>query len=385
MKAVILAGGGGTRLWPLSTKDRPKQFQKLVSDKTMIEETIERLDFLSPEDIYLAINARDEDDVIITSCATESNNWVLKSIYQTHILNGDKNHIITTEVEHPSIIATCKYLETLGVEVTYIPVLEDGGVDIDIIKNSIQDNTALITIMWANNETGVLFPIKEIAQIAKENSILFHSDGVQAIGKTKVDVTDVGIDFLSISAHKFHGPKGIGALYVKKGIELIPLFHGGEHMNGKRSGTLNVPSIIGMGEAIKLATENLENRLLSIGLLRDELESKLTELDDMIVVGTKDNRVPNTLLISVRGIEGEGMIWDLNNNGICVSTGSACASEDLEANPIILAVGADKELAHTAVRLSLSRFTTKKEIDYTVEKFVNAVERLRNISSSYAS
>jgi cysteine desulfurase len=336
------------------------------------------------DSIYSGINANDSDDVIITSCATESNNWVLKSIYQDYIVSGNKNHIITTEVEHPSILSTCRYLETLGVEVTYIPVKEDGGIDIDIVKKSIQENTALISIMWANNETGVIFPIKEIVEIAKEKGVLVHSDGVQAIGKVLVDVQAIGVDFLSLSAHKFHGPKGIGALYIKKGLELTPLFHGGEHMGGKRSGTLNVPLIVGMGEAIKLSTQDLEMHTSKIRELRDRLEDGLTVMDDMIVVGNRDNRTPNTLLISVRGIEGEGMIWDLNNKGICVSTGSACASEDLEANPVILAVGADKELAHTAVRLSLSRFTTKKEIDYTIEQFKNSVDRLRSISSSYA-
>jgi cysteine desulfurase len=336
------------------------------------------------DQVYTALNASDKDDIIFTSCATESNNWVLKSIFNDLIVNGDKNHIVTTEVEHPSVLSTCRWLEEQGVKVTYLPVNEQGIVEAHTVKSFITEKTALVSIMWASNETGMIFPIKEIGDICKEKGVLFHSDGVQAVGKIPVDLQDVHIDFLSMSAHKFHGPKGVGALYIKDSQPLSPLLHGGEQMGHRRSGTLNVPYIVGMGKAIELATTDMQEKMDSIRAKRDRLEDALLELSETFVIGDRKNRNPNTILISIRGVEGEGMLWDLNNSQIGASTGSACASEDLEANTVMLAIGADTELAHTGIRLSLSRFTTDEEIDYTIEHFKNAVARLRAISSSYA-
>ena len=335
------------------------------------------------DQLYAGINANDDDDIIITSCATESNNWVLKGIYFDEILKNGKNHIITTQVEHPSVNACCAFLEELGVEVTYIPVNKYANIDVSAIRDAITPKTALVSVMWANNETGVIFPIKEIGELCKEKGVLFHTDGVQAIGKLKVDVRDVNVDFLSFSAHKFHGPKGVGGLYIKKGVNLTPLFHGGEHMRGRRSGTLNVPYIIGMGKAMELANQFLDFEETKVRELRDKVEKALVEMSDVLVIGKDTLRVPNTILASVRGIEGEAMLWDLNKAGIGASTGSACASEDLEANPVMTAIGADKELAHTAIRLSLSRFNTDDEIEHTIKTLDKAVKRLRSISSSY--
>lgn len=334
--------------------------------------------------VYSAINASDNDDIVFTSCATESNNWVIKSVWIDHIINGDKNHIVTTEVEHPSVLSTCKFLEEQGVDVTYLPVNDEGIVEPHTVKSFITDKTALVSVMWASNETGMIFPIKEIGEICKEKGVLFHSDGVQAVGKIPVDMQDVNVDFMSMSAHKFHGPKGIGALYIKNSQPLTPHMHGGEQMGHRRSGTLNVPYIIGMGKAIELATTNIEEKMASIKAKRDRLEDALLEISDTFVVGKREHRNPNTILISIRGVEGEGMLWDLNNSLIGASTGSACASEDLEANSVMLAIGADNELAHTGIRLSLSRFTTDAEIDYVISQFKKAVERLRAISSSFA-
>ena len=335
--------------------------------------------------VYHAINASDNDDIIFTSCATESNNWVLQSIWIDKILHGEKNHIVTTEIEHPSVLSTCKFLEEQGVKVTYLPVNDQGIVEAHTVRSFITDKTALVSIMWANNETGMIFPIKEIGAICKEKGVLFHSDAVQAVGKIPVDLQDVHVDFVSMSAHKFHGPKGIGALYIKDSQKLSPLLHGGEHMGGRRSGTLNVPYIVGMGKAIEMATENIEEKMASIRAKRDRLEDALLKtIPDTFSVGDRTNRTPNTILISIRGVEGEGMLWDLNNGHIGASTGSACASEDLEANTVMLAIGADNELAHTGIRLSLSRFTTDEEVDYVIEHFQKAVTRLRGISSSYA-
>ncbi|MDD2399780.1 MAG: NifS family cysteine desulfurase [Sulfurovum sp.] len=336
------------------------------------------------EKIYAGIHAPKEDSVVITSCATESNNWVLKSIYFQYILTGRKNHIILSEVEHPSVIATAKFIESMGCRVTYLPINSEGLIDPQSVRDNITDKTALVSVMWVNNETGAIFPVEEIGNICAEHKVLFHTDAVQAIGKLPIDVQSFNVDYLTMSAHKFHGPKGVGALYMKKGKELLPLLHGGSQMGGYRSGTLNVPGIVGMGRAMEQAVDALDFEMHDIRELRDAFEEELLKIPDTFVVTPREKRVANTILISFRGIEGESMLWDLNREGIAASTGSACASEDLESNPVMEAIGAEADLAHTAVRFSLSRYTTKEELDYTLEAVKKAVTRLRSISSSYA-
>ncbi|MEA1880643.1 MAG: NifS family cysteine desulfurase [Campylobacterota bacterium] len=338
----------------------------------------------SMEKIYAGINANREDSVVITSCATESNNWVLKSIYFEYILTGKKNHIMISEVEHPSVIATAKWIEDMGCKVTYLPINHEGIVDVQSVKDNITDKTALVSVMWANNETGAIFPVEEIGDICEEHGVLFHTDAVQAIGKLPVDVQRFNVDYLTFSAHKFHGPKGVGALYVKKGKELMPLLHGGAQMGGYRSGTLNVPGIVGMGMAMEAAVSALKFEMTEIREMRDNFEDELLKIDDTFVVTPRAKRTPNTILISFRGIEGESMLWDLNREGIGASTGSACASEDLEANSVMEAIGAADDLAHTAIRFSLSRYTTQEELDHTLSVVKKAVARLREISSSFA-
>ena len=336
------------------------------------------------ERIYAGIGADRKDSVVITSCATESNNWVLKAVYFEQILTGKNNHIIVSEVEHPSIIATAKFIESMGCKVTYLPINSEGLIEAKDVRESITDKTAIVSVMWANNETGAIFPIEEIGAICAEYNVLFHTDAVQAIGKFPVNVQSFNVDYLTMSAHKFHGPKGVGALFMKKGKELMPLFHGGSQMGGHRSGTLNVPGIVGMGRAIEEATKALEFEMTEIRRMRDAFEDELLKISDTFVVTSRKNRTPNTILISFRGIEGESMLWDLNQAGIGASTGSACASEDLEANSVMDAIGADEDLAHTAIRFSLSRYTTQEEIDYTLATVLKAVARLREISSSFA-
>ncbi len=336
------------------------------------------------ERIYAGINADRKDSVVITSCATESNNWVLKAVYFEQILTGKKNHIIVSEVEHPSIIATAKFIESMGCKVTYLPINAEGLIEAKDVRESITDKTAIVSVMWANNETGAIFPVEEIGAICAEHKVLFHTDAVQAIGKFPVDVQSFNVDYLTFSAHKFHGPKGVGALYMKKGKELMPLFHGGSQMGGHRSGTLNVPGIVGMGKAMEGAVNALEFEMTEIRKMRDGFEDELLKISDTFVVTSREFRTPNTILISFRGIEGESMLWDLNQAGIGASTGSACASEDLEANSVMDAIGADEDLAHTAIRFSLSRYTTQEEIDYTLATVLKAVARLREISSSFA-
>ncbi|MGL1892952.1 MAG: NifS family cysteine desulfurase [Spirochaetaceae bacterium] len=338
------------------------------------------------DQLYTGINASDQSDIIINSCATEGNNTVLKGIYYDIILKSEKKHIITSQIEHPAISHTVDFLESLGVEVTRLPVSEEGLITPEALKKAIvKDKTALVSIMWANNETGLINPIKELVQIAHENGALFHTDGVQAVGKIKIDVQDINIDFLTFSAHKFHGPKGVGGLYIKQGLDLTPLFHGGEQMDGKRAGTVDVASMVAMGKAMELATnhEALKYEDTFVRELRDRLEAAINALDDTIVIGTKDNRTPNTILASFKGIEGESFLWDLNQNGIAASTGSACSSEDLEADPTFVAMSIDADLAHTGVRFSLSRFNTSEEIDRTIDVVNKTVKRLREISSTY--
>ncbi|MDD3598293.1 NifS family cysteine desulfurase [Sulfuricurvum sp.] len=388
MKRVYLDNNATTKLDPLVKMKMQPFFEELYGNPNSLHQYgIEVRPHLNEAMGYMydALNAPDADDILITSCATESNNTVLKGIFFKHILKDPaKNHIIASAVEHPSVLETLHFLEENGAEITFVDVDQYGYVSADRVAAAITDKTILISMMWANNETGMIFPVEEVAAIAKEKGILFHTDAVQAIGKVSVDLTKTPIDYLTFSAHKFHGPKGIGGLYVKKGKELPNLLHGGEQMGGKRAGTLNVAYIIGMGLAMKQSVGHLEKMNSDVRALRDRLEDAIAQIPDTIVVGDRARRTPNTILISLRGIEGESMLWDLNRAGIAASTGSACASESLEANPVMTAIGEDPELAHTAIRLSLSRFTTADEIDYTIEVFTKAAERLRSISSTYS-
>ncbi len=388
MTRVYLDNNATTKLDPIVKVKMQPFFEELYGNPNSLHQYgIEVRPYLNESMgyIYDALNAPDADDILITSCATESNNAVLKGVFFKHILsNPAKNHIIASAVEHPSVLETLLFLQEHGAEVTFVDVDHDGYISAERIEAAITEKTILITMMWANNETGMIFPVDEVSKIAQERGILFHTDAVQAIGKVPVDLTKTEVDYLTFSAHKFHGPKGIGGLYVKKGCELPNLLHGGEQMGGKRAGTLNVAYIIGMGLAMKQSVGHLEKMNSDVRAQRDRLEDALCLIPDTIVVGDRARRTPNTILISLRGIEGESMLWDLNRAGIAASTGSACASESLEANPVMTAIGEDPELAHTAIRLSLSRFTTAEEIDYTIEAFTKAAMRLRAISSTYA-
>ncbi len=336
--------------------------------------------------LYAGIGADDKDDLIVNSCACEGNNHVLQGVWFDLVRNGPKKEILTTQVEHPCVRNACAHLERLGAKVTYMPVNADGVVDAETLRRHIHpERTALVSIMWANNETGLLFPVAELAEVCRENDVLFHTDAVQAIGKVPVDVSRVPVDFLTFSAHKFHGPKGVGGLYIRKGRRLTPLLHGGEQMGGLRAGTVNVAFLVGMGLAMELAVDNLAYEAGVVRRLRDRLEDAILALPDTLVVGRRELRTPNTILAGFRGIEGEAMIWDLNAGGVAASTGSACASESLEANPVFVAMGIDEDLAHTSVRFSLSRFTTAEEIEKAAVLIRRSVERLRAISSTYAN
>ena len=338
---------------------------------------------LAIDRLYAGINASDRSTVLLNSCATEGNNTVIKSVYFSEIVPGKKDHIITSQIEHPAVSKTLDFLETLGVRITRLPVDSRGIVSPASLKAAIEpDKTALVTIMWANNETGLINPVKELAEICREAGVLFHTDAVQAIGKIPVDVQAVPVDFLTFSAHKFHGPKGVGGLYIRDGLSIVPLLHGGEQMAELRSGTINSAGLIGMGLAMELAVSSLDIENTLVRKLRDRLEDGILALPGTTVIGDREIRTPNTILASFRGIEGEAFLWDLNQRGIAASTGSACASESLEANPTFQAIGIDADLAHTGVRFSLSRFTTPEEIEFTVDAVGKVVSRLRSISST---
>ncbi|HPB55475.1 MAG TPA: aminotransferase class V-fold PLP-dependent enzyme, partial [Candidatus Aminicenantes bacterium] len=290
--------------------------------------------------LYEGINASDEDDILVNGCGSEGNNNVLKGVYFDIIRNSPKKRIITTQVEHPAVSHTCRFLESVGAEVISLPVNDRGIVDLETLKANLDpDKTALVSIMTANNETGLIFPIQELAEYTKEQGVLFHTDAVQAIGKIPVDVQRIPVDFLTFSAHKFHGPKGVGGLYIRKGVKLTPLLHGGEQMGGRRAGTLDVAGLVAMGMAMELAVNALEYEEKEVRRLRDKFESVVLSLPDTLVIGKGQPRTPNTTLASFRGIEGEALIWDLNHHGVAASTGSACASESLEPNPTFLAIG----------------------------------------------
>lgn len=334
----------------------------------------------SREQMKEFIGAEVPSEITFTSCATESSNIAIKGALE---INKNKKHIITTKVEHPAVLNTYKWYEKRGYKVTYLSVNSEGELDLDELKEKINDNTALVSIMWANNETGVIFPIEKISKIIKDKSpkTLFFVDGVQAAGKIPIDVSKTNIDFLSLSGHKFHAPKGVGALYVRKGILLPPLMFGGHQENGLRPGTENVASIVGMGEAAVLAKSYLNDENTVVKSLRDDLEKGLlSKIPNARLNGSKALRVPNTSNMSFEYIEGELILLHLSDAGICASSGSACTSGSLEPSHVLKAMGIPFTALHGSVRFSLSRFTTRDEIDFVIEKVPAIIKRLNSFS-----
>ncbi len=330
------------------------------------------------EKVARLINAEPEE-IIFTSGGTESNNTAIKGI--AFALREKGRHIITSKIEHHAVLNPCKWLEKMGYEVTYLPVDKYGVVDIDELKKAIRKDTILITIMFANNEIGTIEPIEEISKIAHEHGIYFHTDAVQAVGKIPVDVKKMGIDLLSLSGHKFHGPKGVGALYVKKGVKFHPLLHGGHHERNRRAGTENVAGIIGLGKAAEIAMKEMQEEAKKVKKLRDKLERGILEkIPEVIVNGHPENRLYNTLNLCFKYIEGESILMELDFEGICASSGSACTSGSLEPSHVLLAIGLPHELAHGSIRFSLSKFNTEDEIDKVLEVLPEIVERLRQLS-----
>jgi cysteine desulfurase len=324
-------------------------------------------------------------EIVVTSGATESDNLAIKGVAQTHREKG--NHIITQVTEHKAVLDTCKRLENQGCEVTYLPVDKEGRIVPDDLRRAITPKTILISIMYANNEIGVVQPIREIGKIAKESGVLFHVDAVQAVGKIPVDVQADGIDLLSISAHKMYGPKGVGALYVRRKnprVQLSAIIDGGGHERGMRSGTLNVPGVVGLGKACDLCQKEMPAERDRLRGLRDQLHEAMTRsLDGTSVNGTMVHRLPNNLNISFSHVDGESLLMGIND--IAVSSGSACTSATLEPSYVLRALGVSEDLAHASIRFGLGRFNTEEEVQYVAGRVVDTVKRLRELSPLYES
>jgi cysteine desulfurase len=329
------------------------------------------------EQVAAMINAS-PSEIMFTSCGTESDNTAILSAIHSA---PDKKHIITTRVEHPAIKNLCEHLSGQGYRTTFVPVDNKGRLDLDFLYNCLTDDTVIVSVMWANNETGVLFPIEEISRVMAEKKIFFHTDAVQAAGKVPIDVQKVRANMLSISGHKIHAPKGIGALFIRKGTRFSPFLIGGHQENGRRGGTENVASIAGLGKATELAVQHLEKETVEVSRLRDRLEAALVrDVPNAIINGDRENRLPGTTNISFEYIEGEAILLMMNELGICASSGSACTSGSLEPSHVLRAMGVPYTAAHGSIRFSLSRYNTTEEVDYIIDNLPPVIARLRNMS-----
>jgi cysteine desulfurase len=318
------------------------------------------------------------DEIIFTSCGTESDSTAIRAAI---LSNPGKKHIVTSRVEHPAVKNLYEYLSKNGYRVTFVPVDRKGRLDLDYLYKNLDEDTAIVSIMWANNESGVIFPIEDIGEILKEKGIVFHTDAVQAVGKIPIDLKNTAVDMLSLSGHKLHGPKGVGALYVRKGTKYSPFLIGGHQEKGRRGGTENVASIIGLGKASQLAAANLSDENIRVKRLRDTLETELlNRIPDAFVNGDRENRLPNTTSIAFEYVEGEAILLMMDEFGICASSGSACTSGSLEPSHVLRAMGVPFTAAHGSIRFSLSIYNTEEEIDVIIEKLPPIIKRLRELS-----
>ncbi|MDO5517246.1 MAG: cysteine desulfurase NifS [Clostridium sp.] len=333
----------------------------------------------SREKVAKALNCK-PTEVYFTGGGSEADNWAIKGIASAHKNKG--NHIITTKIEHHAVLHTCQYLEKHGFEVTYLDVDKEGFINLDDLRNAITDKTILVSIMFANNEIGTIQPVKEIGEICREKKVLFHTDAVQAVGNVPVDVQDMNIDMLSLAGHKIYGPKGIGVLYIRNGIKIDNLIHGGAQEKNRRAGTENIASIVGLGKAIELATSNLDEHMSRLSALRDKLmDGILAEVPYSYVNGPRgDKRLPGNANVRFTFIEGESILLSLDFKGICASSGSACTSGSLDPSHVLLAIGLPHELAHGSLRLTLGEGSTEEDVDYVLEVLPPIIERLRNMS-----
>ena len=318
------------------------------------------------------------DEIIFTSCGTESDSTAIRAAI---LSNPSKKHIVTSRVEHPAVKNLYEYLSKNGYRVTFVPVDRKGRLDLDYLYKNLDEDTAIVSIMWANNESGVIFPIEDIGGVLKEKGIVFHTDAVQAVGKIPMDLKNTAVDMLSLSGHKLHGPKGVGALYVRKGTKYSPFLIGGHQEKGRRGGTENVASIIGLGKASELAAANLPEKNIRVKRIRDKLETELlNRIPNSFVNGDRENRLPNTTSIAFEYVEGESILLLMDEYGICASSGSACTSGSLEPSHVLRAMGVPFTAAHGSIRFSLSTYNTEEEIDFIIEKLPPIIERLRKLS-----
>ncbi|WP_448590272.1 cysteine desulfurase NifS [Thermodesulfobium sp.] len=334
---------------------------------------------LARQRVAKVINS-DENEIYFTSGGSESDNWAIKGIAFANKSRG--NHIITSQIEHHAVLNASKFLEKNGFSVTYLPVDSDGFINIEDLKNAITEKTILVSIMFANNEVGTIEPISEIGKICREKGIYFHTDAVQAVGHLPVDVKSMNIDLLSMSGHKFYGPKGVGVLYIRKGVKIDNLIDGGSQERGKRAGTENVSGIVGLGKAIEIAGQELDFEANRLKILRDKLiDGILNKVPKARLNGPRgDKRLPNNVNFSFVGVEGETLLFDLNDAGVFVSTGSACASGSLEPSHVLLSIGLSHEVAHGSVRMTLGLNTTEEDVDYVIDVLPKIVERRRGMS-----
>jgi cysteine desulfurase len=324
------------------------------------------------------LGAAYDDEIIFTSCGSESDSTAILGSLQA--LGTERNEVIISDVEHPAVFNLRKHLERMGYTVKVLPVNKSGLVETSSLEAAISEKTALVSVMYANNETGCIMPIEELTEIAHKHGALMHTDAVQAAGKVRIDVQKLNVDMLGISGHKIHAPKGVGALYLKRGTSFRPFLAGGHQERGRRAGTENVASIAALGKACEMAGEALEYEQTEIRRLRDKLEAGLLAIPYSYLNGDKEKRTPNTTNISFEFIEGEAILLSMSDKGICASTGSACSSESLEPSHVLLAQGLPAKLAHSAVRFSLSRYTTEAEIDYVISEMPKVIERIRKMS-----
>jgi len=331
------------------------------------------------ERVAKAINAN-SDEIYFTAGGSEADNWAIKGA--AFALKNKGNHIITSAIEHHAVTHTCEFLKRQGFEITYLPVDEFGFVSVEDLKNAIKDTTILVSIMFANNEVGTIQPIKELGAVCRERNVLFHTDAVQAIGHVDIDVKDMNIDMLSLAGHKFYGPKGIGALYIRKGVRIENLIHGGGQEKGKRASTENVPGIVGIGKAIELATTDLKEEKERLTFLRDKLLNGIIERIPHVKINgpVEDKRLPSNVNVSFIGIEGETLLLDLSFEGICASTGSACASGSLDPSHVLLAMGLPHGIAHGSLRLTLGAESTEEEVDFVLNVLERVVKLRREMS-----
>ena len=380
MKTIYVDNNATTRVAPEVVEEMSPYFSELYGNpssmhffggqvQTKVEEARERVAGL--------IGARPQE-IIFTSCGTESDNTAIMSALES---NPEKRHVVTTRVEHPAVKNLVGQLKREGYRVTELPVDRDGLLSMDEVSRVIAEDTAIVSVMWANNETGVLFPVEEIANLAKSRGAIFHTDAVQAVGKIPINLAESQIDMLSLSGHKLHAPKGIGVIYVRRGTRFSPYIIGGHQEEGRRGGTENVPYIIGMGKACELAANHLEDINVRVKGLRDKLENGLLgKIPNSIVNGDRDQRLPNTSSISFEYVEGESILLKLSDKGICASSGSACTSGSLEPSHVLRAMGVPFTAAHGSIRFSLSSYNTEEEIDFILKVMPPIIEKLRAIS-----